>query len=312
MKYIIFLVSVFSLGITSSTKAQAEKKIEVLEDAIHFYVIGDWGRNGGYGQQEVADAMGRMAKIIEPDFFISTGDNFYPNGVASVDDPYFISSFENIYKSADLFEPWYLVLGNHDYRGNPQAEIDYSQKSMRWNMPARYFTHQLTEKGWNALFIFADTNPFELSYYEKGNKYREAMMEQDTTRQNQWMDSVLTASQEMDWKIVIGHHPAYSGGKRDGKTSSIAKHYDPIFEEYEVDAYFAGHEHDLQVIKPTGNTYHFVSGAGSEIRPTGKLKESLFAASEHGYMIVSLTNNKMLVQIMNEKDELLFKQMINK
>ena len=311
MKQLIILL-ILILGFFNTADAQKAAELEVIEEAIHFYVIGDWGRNGDYGQQEVADAMGRMAKLIEPEFFISTGDNFYPNGVASVDDPYFISSFENVYKSADLFEPWYLVLGNHDYRGNPQAEIDYTQKSMRWNMPARYYTHQLVDQDFTAMFVFADTNPYELSYYEAGNKYRAAMLEQDTTQQNQWMDSVLMASQQMDWRIVIGHHPAYSGGKRDGKTSSIARHYDPIFEQHQVDAYFAGHEHDLQDIKPAGSTYHFVSGAGSEIRPTGMLKESLFAASQHGYMIVSLTKEKMLVQLMNEKDEVLFKQLIEK
>lgn len=288
----------------------AQNKVEVWEDALHFYVIGDWGRNGDFGQQEVADAMGKMAKIIEPEFFISTGDNFYPNGVASVDDPYFISSFENIYSAAELFEPWYLVLGNHDYRGNPQAEIDYTNRSQRWNMPAHYYSKVFKEDDMQACFLFVDSNPYEEEYYEEGNKYRAKMLQQDTVLQNQFVDSVLMASQEMDWRIVIGHHPAYSGGKRKERTASIAKHYDPIFQKFKVNAYFAGHEHDLQVIKPKWNTYYFVSGAGSEIRPTGNLPETVFAESQHGFMVVSLLKNKMLVQLINEKGEVLFKQMM--
>ncbi|MBK6265439.1 metallophosphoesterase [Marivirga sp. S37H4] len=303
--------AIIVLFLVVSSSALAQEKLEILDDALHFYVIGDWGRNGDLGQQEVADAMGRMTKLIEPEFFISTGDNFYPNGVASVDDPYFISSFENIYKAAGLFEPWYLVLGNHDYRGNVQAEIDYTYKSQRWNMPARYYAKGFEEEGITAQILFTDTNPYEASYYEEGNKYREAVMDQDTLKQNKWMDSVFSVSKNMDWRIVIGHHPAYTGGKRDGETSSVARHFNPYFAKYKVHAYFAGHEHDLQVIKPSA-TYHFISGAGSEIRPTGRVKESLFAASEHGYMIVSLTSSKMLVQVLNEKDEVLYKQVVNK
>lgn len=66
------------------------------------------------------------------EFIISVGDNFYTNGVASVDDPMWKTSFEDIYKGANLFIDWYPVLGNHDYRGNPQAQIDYSKRSRRW------------------------------------------------------------------------------------------------------------------------------------------------------------------------------------
>ena len=36
--------------------------------------------------------------------------------------------------------PWYGVLGNHEYRGNTQAMMDYSEISRRWNMPDRYYT----------------------------------------------------------------------------------------------------------------------------------------------------------------------------
>jgi len=305
--FLTVLVAIMTFGSLS-----AQNEVEVWEDALHFYVIGDWGRNGDFGQQEVADAMGRMAKIIEPEFFISTGDNFYPNGIASVDDPYFISSFENIYNAAELFEPWYLVLGNHDYRGNPQAEIDYTYRSQRWNMPASYYAKVFEEDGMKACFLFVDSSPYEAEYYEEGNKYREKMLQQDTVRQNQFVDSVLTASRDMDWRIVIGHHPAYSGGKRKGKTSSIAKHYDPIFQKFNVQAYFAGHEHDLQVIKPKWDTYYFVSGAGSEIRPTGNLPETLFAESQHGFMVVSIGKNRMLVQLINEKGAVLFKQTVKK
>ena len=51
-----------------------------------FIIVGDWGDTLLPGQQQVADVMGNWSEINQPDFIISVGDNFYPNGVRSVDD----------------------------------------------------------------------------------------------------------------------------------------------------------------------------------------------------------------------------------
>lgn len=70
---------------------------------------------------------------------ISTGDNFYESGVDSISDDKWQTTFEAIYDAPALQVPWYAVLGNHDYGGSAQAQIDYSKKSRRWTMPDRYF-----------------------------------------------------------------------------------------------------------------------------------------------------------------------------
>ena len=41
--------------------------------------VGDWGRLGQYNQTQVAALMGQKADVLQPDFVISTGDNFYPS-----------------------------------------------------------------------------------------------------------------------------------------------------------------------------------------------------------------------------------------
>jgi hypothetical protein len=281
--------------------------LKAMEDATHFFVIGDWGRNGYHHQQDLADAMQRAAQVVEPEFIISTGDNFYPNGVASVNDPFWISSFENVYRGDLLFVPWYVVLGNHDYRGNPQAQIDYSEVSRRWTMPARYFAKDfvLEDDSSVARFVFLDTNPLEDEYYEE-EKYREAVSTQDTTTQIQWMKEALAGGTKR-WTIAVGHHPMYTGGKRSDEPASSRKHLERHFQNYKVHAYFAGHEHDLQHIQPEGAfTDHFISGAGSEVRPTGKLPTSKFAESVTGCMIVSLTPDTMLVQAMDYNGNVLY------
>ena len=202
----LLLLSNYGYSFQDSKYEPDPEDFKVLKNATHFYVIGDWGRNGYENQQEVADMMQEMAKIIEPEFFISTGDNFYPNGIASIDDPYWLTSFESIYKGNYLFEEWYAILGNHDYRGNAQAQIDYSQKSQRWEMPDRYYSKEIAmvKPDRSIHLIFLDTSPLHDQYYEM-EKYA-AIRSQDTTKQIKWLDKTLESS-DADWTIVVGHHP---------------------------------------------------------------------------------------------------------
>ncbi|TRX58693.1 acid phosphatase [Fulvivirga sp. M361] len=302
--FICLVVSFFMQCVPVEQEKQQQEKetlpaLQVTEDALHFYVLGDWGRNGQFSQQKVADIMEKSAYVIEPEMILSTGDNFYDNGVGSTQDYNWISSYEQIYSGQYTHCPWYVVLGNHDYRGNIQAEIDYTHISRRWNMPDRYYTKDFkSDDGATATFVFIDTSPFEDDYYQE-DKYKDVVAGQDTTAQIVWMDSVLSAS-KADWRIVVGHHPLYSGGQRLKKTANIQRHFDPIFKRNQVDLYFAGHEHDLQHIKPVdGMTHHIISGAGSEVRPTGMMQHSKFAKSVPGFVAASLTRDAILLQFVD-------------
>ena len=51
--------------------------------------------------------MGKVGEKLEVEFIISTGDNFYDNGLTGVNDPAFQQSFTNIYKAPSLQKPWY-------------------------------------------------------------------------------------------------------------------------------------------------------------------------------------------------------------
>lgn len=317
------LISVIGLNIGCSSVKEAQvvkssskisdevyfvtDSLVVWDDALHFLVIGDWGRKGDYHQQDVADRMEEAAKKLDAEFVIALGDNFYPNGVASIDDPNWMFSYENIYKGYHLEIPWHVVLGNHDYRGNPQAQIDYTKKSQRWNMPSRYFDYQFEDEDTGLLvnFLFLDTNPFEKKYYSE--KAYTNVKSQDTIKQIQWIDSIMTAKPKGDWTIFSGHHPLYSGGKRLNATKDIRNALDPILNRHNVDIYFAGHEHDLQYIKPEGKTHHFISGAGSEVRKTGLIEGmSKFAASIQGFMAVTITKTKMLIQVIDYKGNIIY------
>lgn len=51
--------------------------------------------------------MGRVGEKLDIDFVISTGDNFYKNGLKGVHDQAFEESFMDIYTAQSLQKPWY-------------------------------------------------------------------------------------------------------------------------------------------------------------------------------------------------------------
>ena len=292
-------------------------ELKLVDKSLNFLVLGDWGRNGEYFQKDVAVQMSKAAATIDSQFVITVGDNFYPTGVQSPKDPQWKASFEDIYLSFHLQTPWYVALGNHDYYGNIQAQIDYSKISRRWNLPSNYYkkTVELND-GSKVLLVFIDTSPFINSYYSKGKEMAEKVKHQDTIAQKNWLINTLQeADASIKWKIVIGHHPMYSGGKRKDSqdTKDIEATFAPIFDQYKVDAYLCGHEHDLQVIKPKGRfTTQFLSGAGSEIRPTGSREGTLFALSEGGFMTFSITAQLLVAQLVNAQGKVVFTQELTK
>jgi 3',5'-cyclic AMP phosphodiesterase CpdA len=293
-------------------------EITVNKKAINFIAMGDFGRNGEYMQKEVATQMGITAKTLGADFFVITGDNFYPSGVASTQDYSWIASFENMYTAHALQNPWYVVLGNHDYKGNVQAEIDYTKISRRWYMPARYYSKIISmddDTTQQVLLIFLDTSPFIAQYYTSAD-HKENIVTQDTAAQKKWLENVLAnRPANIKWTFVVGHHPLYTGGKRIKSPDTYQMNYSfkPIFDKYKVDAYICGHEHNLQYIKPEGTTHYFVTGAGSETTPTVLYPQTgKFAQSINGFMCFSVTAKEMLVQIVSVDGKLLYKENIKK
>lgn len=270
---------------------------------LNFLVLGDFGRVGEYYQKEVAKQLGNAALMLDSEFIVTVGDNFYPNGVASIYDEHWNASYNNIYTHPSLFIDWYAALGNHDHRGNINAQIAYSDISRRWNMPAAYYSKTFElEDGKKLLLVVMDTSPFIESYQNKNEKYP-LLEEQDTDLQKKWIiETLSTQDKDIAWKVVVGHHPLYSGGKRkeSDDTKDFESQFADLFDSLKVDAYICGHEHDLQIIRPKGRfTTQFLSGGGSETRPAGNREGTIFSKAEPGFM--SFTVNSQSIQIQTIK-----------
>lgn len=278
-------------------------------ESVTLLALGDWGRGGGVHQREVARQLARSARARNARCVLSTGDNFYENGIESVTDPQWRTSFENVYAEAALAIPWYAVLGNHDYRGSVQAQIEYGRTSDRWRMPARWYALPGAALGapWVDVFCL-DTmglvhripDPIHPRVYANQRTV-------DEHAQLRWLDESLAASRA-GWKIVVGHHTIYSGGYH-GDTGELIEDVAPILERRGAQVYLHGHDHDLQHL--TVGTVHYVcSGAGSATRPTGVTRHTLFASSRPGFATLELRPERIALEFIDDAGDSMYRTLI--
>ncbi len=236
--------------------------------------------------------MGAWADVHPVRFVVTTGDNFYPSGVSGLEDPKWRTSFEQVYTQKSLQVPWYAALGNHDCRGNVQAQIDYSAKSARWRMPARSFSVPVPERGPPLLQLFIlDTSPFLPTY--RGLFSLTDVSGQDPARARAWLEKELAAS-AAPWKIVIGHHPVYSCGPH-GNSPELIRDLVPLLERYHVPLYMNGHDHSLQDLV-AGGIHYVTSGAGSELTSVTPDARTLFARATNGFFAVTVEAQSLTAQ----------------
>ena len=248
-------------------------------------VIGDMG-TGRPDQYKVAVAMAQRAKSDHVDFILTVGDNIYENGVSSVDDPQWKSKFEDVYADPALQLPIYPSFGNHDHRGNPQAQVEYSQRNKNWKMPALYYTFTHTLGDDTTVQYFAiDSDPIQ----QAGG---------DSAEQLTWLDAELAKSIAR-WKIVFGHHPLYSNGEGHGDNEAMIAKVDPLLAKHHVDIYLCGHDHTLEMLKPIGGVYDVVTGGGGGpdmAYGVDWTDESYYAATLGGFALLRVGKSEIVVE----------------
>jgi tartrate-resistant acid phosphatase type 5 len=291
------------LVLASVLVAQLSRSQNPVDLPLTFLALGDWGRGGAFHQQDLADQMAAYALKTPIRFVVSTGDNFLEYGVKSASDPLWKRSFESVYSAQSLMVPWYVVPGNHDYRGSVEAEIQYGKTSPRWRMPDRYYTVSEPIGHTSTLqLFFLDTSPFVGSYRSPVSITKVAG--QDPKVQLAWLDKELSASTAA-WKIVVGHHPVYSAGEH-GNTAELIRDVEPLLEKYHVQAYLNGHDHDLQHLRD-GPVNYFTSGAGSKTNKGGHDLRTLFSrGNTSGFMAFSLTPERMTVTVVDLNGTVLY------
>jgi 3',5'-cyclic AMP phosphodiesterase CpdA len=221
---------------------------------FNFVMIGDSGI-GSVAQAGVAAQM----LALDPDFMLHLGDVIYPSGQASGYNPYFFQPYRDLIDHTSVFPS----LGNHDYitsKGQPYLDVFYLPS----NNPAgteRYYSFD-----WgNAHFVALDSN----RDYQPGS----AML--------QWLESDLAAS-AAKWKFVFFHHALHTSGphRNDSTLPALRSALAPIFEQYDVDIVFNGHDHMYERSKPVNGVVYIVSGGGGAgLYAVGSVETTAYAAS---------------------------------
>merc|ERR1719240_1138067 len=92
-----------------------------------------------------------------------------------------------------------------------------------------------------------------------------------------WIRATLAAS-AADFLVVAGHYPVYSICEH-GPTSCLRERLEPMLNQYDVTAYFNGHDHCAEHLRVGDVDYHVIGSAhennpstahkGSEYTPKG-------------------------------------------
>jgi len=252
---------------------------------VYFIALGDQGE-GGSSQKHVARLMNEKARKDSLYFVLTLGDNFYSNGVTSVNDPQWQSKFEEMYDLPDLNVPFYASLGNHDHHnGNARHQVEYGKKSDKWKMAHYYYTFSKVIDAHSSIQFFA----LDTDVIKQGGEYN--------LEQVEWLERELRAS-TATWKIVYGHHPVFSYGKHgnEGRMIDLVR---PLLEKYEVAVYLCGHDHDRQLLAPVGGVYYLVCGTGSKSRDTRYGEATIFAETNLGFAWFRVSTGEFHVQFIN-------------
>ena len=155
---------------------------------------------------------------------------------------------------------WYPVLGNHEYRGNTRAVLDYAAVSRRWRMPARYYSMtEVVSEDAEVVVLFIDTPPLIDKYRDDPDEYPDAGL-QSMEGQLAWIDTTLAAS-DAEWKIVMGHHPVYAGTTKDEcERTDLQQRLQPLLDAHDVDLSVSGHIHNFPISGYCRNCRQFSCG----------------------------------------------------
>lgn len=289
----------FILLLTTGLSVYAQTVATELDGDVKLMIGNDLGRNGYYEQKPIAALMGKIAKAVGPDAFLALGDTHHYLGISSVDDPLWMTNYELVYSHPELQVEWCPVLGNHEYRGNTQAVIDYSGISRRWMMPSRYYTRIFDNDGTRVKVIFIDTTPIIDKYHSNTAEYPDANR-QDVDAQLQWLDNELSRDDNADWTIVAGHHPVYAQTpKQSSEREDMQRKVDPILRKHKVDMYICGHIHNFQHISKNGIDY-VVNTSGSLSRPEVTPTDgTVFCSGVPGFSVLTATKEGLKLSLID-------------
>jgi len=252
-------------------------------DQLKFFVIADSG-SGKPEQAEVARAMEARCVTDGPfDAILMLGDNVYPAGVTSTEDPMWQERIFQPY-GTDCLEnlPIYALLGNHDYKGNASAQIEMTLVNSRWYMPNRFYSQRF---GSLLTLIAFDSQLSEFCFKDNFCTY----------------DYMLKAIKNYPatWTIVMSHHPLTSTSELGhGHTGGLRDIFILPVVCDKADAWLSGHAHHMehQSVDRCRLELFLSGGAGADLYPVEENHKANYAESRHGFLELLVAKDKMVAE----------------
>ena len=211
-------------------------------------------------------------------------------GVQSIDDPELQESFLTPFKPfIDTNIPFYLTVGNHDYKGDASVYLDVAK-----NVPSIFHPSNFYTKRFGELCFFAlDTTIFDKLYYfyKRGDQIR-------------WLkDEVERMKDQCSFSIAVAHHPLFSSGDRDRANPQLA-----IFLENYVfgtfDIYITGHNHVLADEGEHKATLQLISATGSLPGGSPMVTEpEKFNVETPGFLKMTVSENLARYEFVSAKND---------
>lgn len=253
----------------------------------YFTAVGEWGKDTTE-LREVAAAMHRQSP--NRSFNILVGNNFCPSGVTSLDDPRFKLFTDELAGPSNISH--YVVMGEADHQGDESVMSAFQEVDSRWVMMAPRAKFEYYEMPGDRVICihFIDTSVVDYSMVT-------------------YLASDLQNSCKGHWKIVVGHHPIWSGSAPNADSEDLRSMLLPTLHKGGVHMYISAHQHVHEILYD-GKLVQVVTGGGSDMWealkfvPHDKQIWGISGTDKHGYLdfAVSWEEDQMEVSFVSGKD----------
>lgn len=205
---------------------------------------------------------GQLANLIagaRPDFVLNVGD-LVESGRRQADwDTFFVLERELLARA-----PLFSAIGNHE----EDSPLYFSLFSLPGN--ERWYSFDSGPAHLVALdVVFSDFGPGSPQYA--------------------WLEKDL-AETDRPWKVVFLHYPPYSFTPFRGGVDSVKQALTPLFEKYDVQLVFSGHNHHYQRNVVNGVTYVVTGGGGAPLHPVSTSRWTAYGEETYQFVKLSIDN----------------------